>query len=201
MNYWLLIIPFVSAFIGWVANRILIKMLFHPQQPKKIAGIVFQGILPKRQQQLAEKLGKFVSAEFSASIDIRQKISDPANFQKILPTIEQHVDDFLRNRLKNEMPMISMFIGDKTIDKLKTALMKEIEALFPTVMEQFTSDLVNEFDLEKMVTKKLSAFSSEKIEAALNENMGKELRSAGLIGALIGFIIGVVQVLIIILTS
>src|SRR5687768_3307182 len=183
MNYWLLIIPVISAFIGWFSNRILIKMLFHPRNPKKFAGITIQGILPKRQQQLAEKLGKLVSKEFFSPGEIEQKISDPASLQKIMPMIEEHIDDFLRNRLKTEMPMISMFIGDKTVNKLKAAFMKEIETLFPQVMKQYAGNMMHELDLESMVVNKISAFSSDKIEQTLYQNMGKELRLAGALGA------------------
>ena len=41
MNYWLILIPLISAFIGWFTNWIAIKMLFHPKEPKKILGITF----------------------------------------------------------------------------------------------------------------------------------------------------------------
>jgi len=201
MNYWLIIIPFISAFIGWVSVRILIKMLFHPRNPKKFAGITIQGIIPKRQQQLAVKLGKWVSIEFFSSGNLEQKISDPAHLEKIMPMLEEHIDDFLRNRLKTEMPMISMFIGDKTVNKLKTAFMKEIENLFPQVMKQYAGNMMHELDLEKMVINKISAFSPEKLEQVLYQNIGNELRLAGALGAVIGFIIGVIQVLIIHLAS
>jgi uncharacterized membrane protein YheB (UPF0754 family) len=196
MNYWLLIIPVISAFIGWVTNWIAIKMLFHPREPKKILGITFHGIFPKRQLQFAEKLGKLVSDEFLSFSDIEQKISDPQNLQKIMPMIENHVDDFLRNRLSNEMPVISMFIGDKTINKLKTAFMHEIEILFPQVMKQFAGNLKTELDLEHIVVKKVSAFSSDKLEEILYQIMSKEFRFVEIIGAVIGFIIGVVQVVL-----
>ena len=196
MNYWLLIIPLISAFIGWVTNWIAIKMLFHPREPKKILGITFHGIFPKRQLQFAEKLGKLVSDEFLSFTDIEQKISDPQNLQKIMPMIENHIDDFLRNRLSIEMPVISMFIGDKTIIKLKSAFMKEIESLFPLVMKQFASNLKTELDLEHIVIKKVSAFSSDKLEEILYQIMSKEFRFVEIIGAVIGFIIGVVQVVL-----
>ncbi len=201
MNYWLLIIPVISAFIGWVTNWIAIKMLFHPREPKRILGITFHGIFPKRQQQFAEKLGKLVSAEFLSFTDIEQKISDPENLKKIMPMIEQHVDDFLRTRLSDEMPVISMFIGDKTIGKLKTAFMKEIELLFPPVMKQYAANLKTELDLEQIVIKKVSGFSSDKLEEILYQIMSKEFRFVEIIGAVIGFVIGAVQVLITVLTS
>jgi len=202
MNYWLfIIIPLISAFIGWVTNWVAIKMLFHPRQPKKILGITFQGIFPKRQKQFAEKLGKLVSAEFLSFDDIEQKISNPDNLKKIMPMIENHVDDFLRNRLSTEMPVISMFIGDKTISKLKEAFMKEIESLFPQVMKQYAANLKDELDLEQIVITKVSGFSSDKLEEVLLQIMSKEFRFVELLGAVIGFIIGFVQVLITQLTA
>ena len=74
MNIWLILIPFISAFIGWFTNWIAIKMLFHPKEPIKIMGISFHGIFPKRQQQFAEKLGKLVSSELLSFKDIEEKI-------------------------------------------------------------------------------------------------------------------------------
>src|SRR5258706_5722768 len=201
MNYWLFLIPVISAFIGWVTNWVAIKMLFHPREPKKILGITFQGIFPKRQQQFAEKLGKLVSAEFLSFTDIEQKISDPGNLKKIMPMIENHVDDFLRVKLKDQMPVLSMFIGDKTISSLKKVFMEEIEIIFPQVMKQFAGNLKNELDLENIVIEKVAGFSSDKLEDVLYQIMSKEFRFVEFIEAGIGFIIGVVQVVITLITA
>lgn len=201
MNYWLILIPVISAFIGWVTNWVAIKMLFHPREPKRILGITFHGIFPKRQQKFAEKLGKLVSDEFLSFNDIEQKISSPENLKKIMPHIETHIDGFLRNRLKDEMPVISMFIGDKTIASLKGMFMKEIEALFPIVMKKYAANLKEELDLEQIVTQKVAAFSSDKLEEVLYQIMSKEFRFVEIIGAVIGFIIGAMQVLITVLTT
>lgn len=197
MNYWLLIIiPVISAFIGWVTNWVAIKMLFHPRNPKKVLGITFQGIFPKRQQQFAEKLGRLVSAEFLSFDDIEEKISNPENLKKLMPMIEDHIDDFLKNRLGKEMPMISMFIGEKTIGKLKESFMHEIELLFPPVMKHYASNLKHELDLEQIVIKKVAGFSSDKLEEVLFQIMSKEFKFVEMIGAVIGFIIGLTQVLL-----
>lgn len=201
MNYWLLIIPVISAFIGWVTNWVAIKMLFHPREPKKILGITFQGIFPKRQQQFAEKLGKLVSNEFLSFTDIEEKISSPENLKKVMPLIEQHIDEFLRHKLSDEMPVISMFIGDKTINKMKAAFMKELELIFPQLMKQFAGNLKSELDLEHIVINKVSNFSSDKLEELLYQIMSKEFRFVEIIGAVIGFIIGIVQIIITQLTA
>ena len=200
MNYWLLLIPVISAFIGWITNLLAIKMLFHPRQPKKILGLTFHGIFPKRQKVFAEKLGKLVSAELLSYDDIQEKIANPKNLEKLMPMIEKHIENFLRVKMSDEMPFLSLFVGDKTISSLKKLFMQELEALFPQLMRSYTSQLQTELDLEKIVTDKVAAFSASKLESILFQIMSKEFRFVEIIGGVIGFIIGLIQVLLTILT-
>ena len=150
MSYVLVLIPIISAFIGWFTNWIAIKMLFHPREPKKLFGMTFHGIFPKRQRQFAEKLGKLVSVELLSFRDIEEKITHPANIQRIMPLMEEHIDHFLRVKLAQQMPVISMFIGDKTINELKTVFIGELETLFPNIMKNYMSTLQGDLDLEKI---------------------------------------------------
>jgi uncharacterized membrane protein YheB (UPF0754 family) len=196
MNKWLFLIPLISAFIGWFTNWIAIKMLFHPRLPKKILGITFHGIFPKRQKQFAEHLGRLVSKELLSFKDIEEKITHPDNIKKVMPLVDEHIDSFLRDKLATTMPMLSMFIGDKTISQLKEVFMAELEELFPQIMKNYMNSLQSELDLEKIVIDKVAGFSSDKLEEVLNNIMSKEFRFVEIIGAVLGFIIGLLQVLI-----
>jgi uncharacterized membrane protein YheB (UPF0754 family) len=171
-------------------------MLFHPKEPKRFLGITFHGIFPKRQRSFAEKLGKMISEEFLSFEDIEEKIADPGNLQNVMPIIEAHVDNFLRDKLSDEMPFLSLFIGEKTRRSLKNVFMKELETLFPQLMKSYAKHLEAELDLEQIVTEKVSAFSSDKLESILYQIMSKEFRFVELLGGVIGFIIGIIQVLI-----
>lgn len=201
MNIWYILIPLMSAFIGWFTNWIAIKMLFHPREPKRILFFTIQGVFPKRQAAFAQKLGKLVSDELLSFSDIKEKISNPENLEKVMPVIDNHIEQFLRVRLSDEMPVISMFIGDKTINNLKSLFMKELRSLFPVIMTKYADNLQHEIDLEKIVTEKVAGFSSDKLESILNQIMKKELGFVELLGGVIGFIIGIIQVLITLLTA
>lgn len=196
MSPLILSIPLISAFIGWFTNWIAIKMLFHPRLPVKVLGLTIQGIFPKRQRQFAQKLGKLVSEELLSFKDIEAKITDGSNLKEVMPIVETHIDNFIRNKLASEMPIISMFIGDKTIEQLKSVFMKELESLFPELMTSYMGKLKHELDLESIVTEKVSNFSSDKLEAILQAIMSKEFRFIEVIGAVLGFLIGILQVFI-----
>jgi uncharacterized membrane protein YheB (UPF0754 family) len=184
MNWTYILIPLMAAFAGWIASWLTIKM-------------ILQGIIRQR-QQIAEKLGGLVSKELLSFNDIEQKITHPDNIKKILPHVEQHIDEFLRQRLKEVFPMISMFIGDKTINQLKEVFMKELENLFPVVLSNYMNNLKQDLDLEQIVTQKVLSVSPDQIRSGVYEALTKQFRLLGLVCALVGLGIGLLQVLLII---
>jgi uncharacterized membrane protein YheB (UPF0754 family) len=196
MQYWQVFLILISGFIGWITNWVAIKMLFHPRKPIHVLGITIQGIFPKNQSQFAQKLGKLVSGEFLSFADIEKKISEPGNIQKMMPLIEAHIDTFLKERLSEQLPMISMFIGEKTLTRLKTTFLEEIERLLPPVMKSYAGQLKTDLDLEAIITQKVAQFSSDRLEELLYQIMAKEFRFVEWVGAVIGLLIGLIQVLI-----
>ncbi len=191
----------LSAFTGWVTTWIAVKMLFHPRNPIKIFGLTVQGIFPKNQRLIAQKLGQVVSKELLSFNEIEAKIINPDNLQKLRPDIEAHIDNFLRNKLKDVFPMLSMLIGDKTINQLKDALLLELESLFPILMKNYMNKLEQDLDLEKIVTEKVANFSSDKLEDILNQITKKEFKFLEIIGGVFGLLIGLVEVLVAYLTN
>jgi uncharacterized membrane protein YheB (UPF0754 family) len=190
------LLPFISAFIGWFTNWIAIKMLFHPKEPKRILGFTFQGIFPKRQQQFAQKLGTLVATELLHFDTIAAQLKDPAHLKNLAPTIEAHLDNFLEVKLKEKLPVISMFVGDSTMSKIKEGMLEEIELLLPQIIEKYTGSLSEKIDIQRMVTDKVAAFSSDKLEQILVAIMSKEFRFVEIIGGVLGFVIGLLQVLL-----
>ena len=157
-------------------------------------GLTLHGVFPKRQRQIAESLGRIVGQELLSFGDIEETITHPDNVARILPLAEEHIDHFLRVRLKETLPMISMFIGEKTIGQLKAVFMQELEQLFPLIMKNYVANLRHDLDLERIVVEKIAAFSAERLESLLNEFLTKEFRFVELIGAALGFLIGLLQI-------
>jgi uncharacterized membrane protein YheB (UPF0754 family) len=119
----------------------------------------------------------------------------------MMPLIESHIDTFLKERLSEQLPMISMFIGEKTLSRLKTTFMQEIETLLPPVMKTYAGQLRTELDLESIIIEKVTHFSSDRLEDLLYQIMAKEFHFVEWVGAIIGLLIGLVQVMITTLAS
>ena len=186
----------LSCFTGWFVIWVSIKLLFRPLKPITIGGFKIQGILPANQQLIAEKIGRMVSTELFSFDALQQKVTDPENFNKLKPEIETHIDSFLRVRLKETFPMLSMMIGDKTINQLKTAFLTELETLFPAVMKSYVSNLEKDLDIEKEVSEKIAGFSISKTEDLVYKSAKKQLKKIQLFGAALGFLTGLMHLFI-----
>ena len=185
--------PFVAAFTGWFTTWIAVFMLFHPKEPKRFLGVTIQGIFPKRQSQVAAKLGSVVAKELIHFDEIALMLKNPDQLKSLTPLIEAHLDTFLQVKLKELFPVISMFVSDNMLGKMKEGMIAEIETLLPQLITQFTDNLAAKIDIEKMVTEKVSNFSSDKLEQVLEAVLKKEFRFVELIGGVLGFVIGLIQ--------
>lgn len=185
--------PLVAAFTGWFTTWIALYMLFHPKEPKRFLGITIQGIFPKRQKMFAAKLGAVIANELLHFDEIAALIKDPEQLANVKPGIEKHVDEFLHVRLKEKIPVLSMFVGESTLLKIKEGLLEEIDLLLPEVIGNYADNLSAKVDVERMVTEKVSNFSTNKLEELLLAVMSKEFRFIEVIGGVLGFIIGLIQ--------
>ena len=185
--------PFIAAFTGWFTTWIAIKMLFHPRNPVRFMGVTLQGVFPKRQALVADKIGHMVASELIHFDDIASRINDPEELKKLTPVIEQHLDDFLKVKLKEKLPVIAMFVTGSTLDKIKEGMLEEINILLPDLISRYTDSLSQKIDIRKMVTEKVAKFSSDKLEQILEAVMKKEFAFLEVIGGVLGFVIGLIQ--------
>jgi uncharacterized membrane protein YheB (UPF0754 family) len=186
------IIPFISALIGWFTNWVAIKMLFRPQHPKKILFLTFQGIFPKNQKIVAEKLGHLIATELFSSADIRYRMTH--NTDVVKKVIEEKIDYYLSNTFTQNYPIVSVFFGDKRKAKVKADLVIEIEKAAPDVIDQYLSSIEEEINVAEIVKEKIELLPAPRLEELIMAVLEKEFRFIEGIGAVIGFLIGLLQV-------
>lgn len=193
-------LPLIAALIGWFTNWVAIKMLFHPRKKIKIGILEIQGVFPKRQKIFAEKLGMVVAKELFSSGDIKEKINQSNIDKEVKALIDKHIHTFLNTKLKEAYPQIVMFIYNYIIRQFKDVTMKEIETLLPLILNTYKQGIeksLNVVDIEGTIAGKVANFSSDKLEEILNSIMKKEFRFVEILGGVLGFIIGLVQVILV----
>src|SRR5262245_25683735 len=99
----LILLPIVASLVILLAKRIFIKFIFRPSGLYRIAGIKIQCILPKYQALIARQITDAIISELSANEEVKNVIAGPEVLKKIMPTIELHLDHFLKVKLKEAL--------------------------------------------------------------------------------------------------
>ena len=189
-------LPLIGALIGWLTNYVAIKMLFHPKNEIKIFFFSLQGIFPKRQRALAEKLGQVVSTELVSAQEVTAHLKEKATSEAVLDHISMRIEEGIASRLPRIFPMLAMLMSGEITNKLKKALLEQISSLNEELIDKLSRELEEELDVQAIVEEKVSAFSSDKLEEILFSIMRREFKFVEVVGAVLGFLIGLIQILL-----
>jgi len=195
MNGWVWLTPFVGAFIGWLTNYVAIKMLFRPREPKRLFGLSLQGVMPKRQHDLALKIGEVVERELLKSEDILNAIDTEELRGHLAIVIESRIDRFLREKLFRGDFLYSKVLSREAVQRAKRAFITELVNLFPVEVDAAIKQLVEKVDIRKIVATRVEQFEFEQLEAVVYRVASTELNWVVYLGGVLGFIIGLLQVL------
>ncbi len=189
-------LPFVAAFLGWAANSALLGLLFRPLKPVRVLGFSVQGLFPKYQQQLAARIGSVVAKNLFNLRDVAGQMAGPAAIEKLMPSIESHINVFLKERLKEKMPALAMFLTDGVLEMVRTSLIEEIQAMLPAVIGQYAAGLETSIDVQALVRNKIASLDPAKVEMLVCNGLRREFRAVKIAGAVTGFLIGLLQLLL-----
>jgi uncharacterized membrane protein YheB (UPF0754 family) len=194
-------LPFIAALVGWFTNYIAVKMLFHPKEPVNILGVYkLQGIFPKNQKKVAENIGRMVAEELLSSADLKEKLNNPENILSIKELVEAKIDYYLNVTFPKNYPITAAIVGDKRKTKFKGAVMEEVDESVPAMIDSYMANIEEKFNVEHIIQEKVNNLSPERLEDLIMKLLKKEFKFIEYIGAVIGFIIGWIQVLMVVTT-
>ena len=192
-------VPLLGGVIGYVTNYIAVKMIFRPIRPVNVFGLKVQGLIGRRQRELARSIGDVVGDHLVQHEDIVRGFRD-VDLQVLLgeviekglaPKVEQ-----LRN-----LPLIGGFLTPERINDLRNAIVQGVLDHRELILERLEQAVQQGIDVRELVSEKVAAFPVERLESLVLQVANTELRAIVWLGGLLGVVIGVIQVLVIWLVS
>jgi len=199
-SIFLILTPCITAAIGWLTNWVAIQMLFHPRQPMRLFLWQWQGLIPRRQQQLASEAAEIIEGEIMQQhmivheirkIDLGpylQEASHKLVWEKIGPQLQS-------------IPLLGGFINQHTLAKFEVIVAAAMQEEAGPLMEKVATQFEASVNLKQMIEDNIAAFDLERLEAIVNQVAKREFRTIERLGAVLGFIIGCLQLLILLLTG
>lgn len=192
----ILLIPLISALIGYVTNVVAIRLLFWPRKPINLGLYELQGLLPKRQAEIAVSVGDLVEEQLLSLDEIFEKINTPETMEMAIVKTVKVLREKLDNMLPRFLPaMVVQLVGDI----MEKVVRQEAPGLINQLIESGHEYLSKDIQIRKIVTQKIIDFDLDQLEDMIRSVSNKELTFIEILGGVLGFIIGLVQVGIILL--
>ncbi len=199
MNFYLklLILALIGGFIGWITNLIAVKMLFRPMNPVNLPlGIKLQGLLPARKKDLGITIGKVIENKLLKPDEILGSLVQDKDIDHLKDAIVTNVVKILKEKL----PAFLHGFTDKTIRKQLEGFMEKdgdryIRDMIGKMIEHATDNLA----ISEMVVEKIEALDLVSFENIVIGVVNRELRFIEYIGAILGFLIGIIQGMVLLL--
>jgi uncharacterized membrane protein YheB (UPF0754 family) len=188
-----ILLVLIGGLIGWLTNKIAIKMLFRPINPHKFLGITFHGVFPRRKDKIAMSLADIIEQELLSKEVLMSKILSEEKIASIKERLKKVIVDRLSEAIP---PVISMFIGGDTRGFIEKYIDKHGDEIFSQMLDEFQNVSLENLDIYGIVKERIDALDFVEFERIIFGLMNKELRFVEVVGLFLGALIGAVQYLI-----
>ena len=193
-SLWALIsVPVIAALIGYITNYIAVRMLFRPHTPKRLLGMTFQGLVPRRQKEIAASLGSMIERDLFSQEDIHAALSGAETAEEATAFLSEQIDAFAQ-KIGAQNPMVGMFLQGPLLEQIKQTLAGQMAERFPEFMERVVARVEHRLDVSEIVARKIEGFDLSKLESLIYEISARELKTIEVLGGVLGFVVGLVQV-------
>lgn len=187
---WLLL-PLVGALIGYGTNRLAVGMIFRPIEPRRFLGLTFQGLVGRRQPELARSIGNVVGDHLLQPEDLEGVLEsidlEPMVEQAFAAGLEPKLAEFRR------MPLVGALLTEERVGDLRAQAVKGVMEQRAVLVEGFQEALDEGLDVHRIVEEKVASFPIARLEALIIEVAARELRSIEVLGGVLGALIGLAQ--------
>jgi uncharacterized membrane protein YheB (UPF0754 family) len=179
--------PLLGAFIGYLTNVIAVELLFHPKKPIGVFGFKIQGVVPARSREIIERM-----------LDSLSEILTQEDFEFVIDRAitKAYLESKIASRLEvifGRTPL-SLFknIASRS-EFLQRTSSSLSEAVVRALKDAASKNIARNIDLREFVINKAQKVSDEEIEVLFKKFARKELRFIEFSGAVLGFLIGMIQ--------
>ncbi len=189
-----LLMGIIGAWIGWITNVLAIRLLFRPYKEYRIpvVGWRIQGLIPKRQKDLAAGIGNVVSTELLKGSDVLASLSR----KDIKARLREKIENYIREKVFLKLPfIIPSGIQVSLAGFIAKTLGQEVEKFLQNPSRIFQEHEMEEIreEISKIVEENVIRLNMVKFEELVYSLASRELKHIEIVGGILGFNIGIIQ--------
>ncbi|MBK3331666.1 DUF445 family protein [Persephonella atlantica] len=211
--------PVIGAFIGYITNYLAVKMLFRPFEEKRIFGLKVPftpGLIPKRRKEIAVSIAKVIEEHLLTPEKLHSLFEETGYRERLKGRIEDVFDKLveqivysIKENIKEGISIGKFSIktavfatavekvvekaSDRIKEKLKEKLLEKASDSIEKNIEEELPQILSELNVEKLVVETFLEMDIQTLERVVLGFSEKQLKHITYTGAVLGFLIGLLQ--------
>jgi uncharacterized membrane protein YheB (UPF0754 family) len=122
---WWWLLPLLGTFIGWATNVVAIKMIFEPNEPRKIGPFTFHGLFMRRQPEVADVYSGIIADDIITLGNIGEELLNGPRSDRTRHMIQTTMRPAVDRAVGRARPAIRMGVGPREYDAIRTGVAEE----------------------------------------------------------------------------
>lgn len=183
--------PLVGALIGYVTNRLAVRMIFRPIRPRRVLGVTVQGLVGRRQAEIARSIGGVVGDHLVTPKDLEGAL-EAVDLEGV---VDQAFESGLAPKIAElrSLPLVGGFLTDERVSELRRHAVQGVVKHKDQLAGAMQRGLEEGVDVHALVEAKVAAFPVETMEELILRVAARELRAIEVLGGVLGGLVGLAQ--------
>ncbi len=193
--WWLL--PLAGLLVGYATNWLALKMIFEPQEPKKIGPWSWQGLFLKRQDEVAKEYAAVFAGQVLKPENIMASLLRGPASDLLFSIVEKHLSEAVDGVPGRSKTILKWVVGNEKYETMKQAVVNRIVVQLPASISTLYEYTEEALDLETTLRDNLQQLSSSEFEKILRPIFQEDEWILILVGAVLGALAGFAQLVLV----
>lgn len=188
------IIPLSGGLIGLVSDYIALQMLFRPLRPVRILGLTIQGRFFQRQNEIARDYAALISKQLLTPANLVEEMLHGPLADRVIEQIQKVVRENFEGTIGLAKPVMVWSMGPERYVEMRQFVVDKVVSLIPQASKGIEQYAMDALDVQNTIVARMDELTPEQFEGLLRPAFKQDEWKLVACGAVLGFIIGEIQV-------
>lgn len=191
-----LVLPIFGAIIGWFTDWLAIKLVFFPRSPKRFGPITLHGVFQRRRDEVARQYAEVVARDVMTVPNLLDAVLRGPKSDRLLAMIHDTVERTIDEQVGLARPVIAIAVGSGTYVEMRREAADRALRYLPDAILHAKDYATVALDIRDTIATRMRRLTRIEYEGLLRPAFRQDEWKLIAVGAVIGAVIGELQVLL-----